>query len=186
MPQHRWRFAPRKLLKGVAREIRNEKGLAAFAAKPAKFEGWLKVKIITLLKEVRAVPELGCGKGPIDIVCGESLDELALEVKTVKMMSANGTNVSHSRRNIPGVIYDIRKLRRSAGVDACHPLQSRAVLFVVFPYSKDDESWREEVEVELGGRILAKPVVFPLRDKKVDGLVCYGAVAAKKRGTGGR
>lgn len=169
----------------MAREIRNEKGLAAFAEKPAKFEGWVMILTLSQLKEVRAVPELGCGKGPIDIVCGESLDELALEVKTVKMISASGKNVSHSRRNIPGVIDDIRKLRRSTGVDACHPLQSRAVLFVVFPYSKDDESWRKEIEKELGGRLLAEAVSFPTRGGKVAaGLACYGEV--ENRGTGGR
>ncbi len=108
------------------------KGLEVFAVKRAKFEGWVKVEIIRILKRYfnRVVPEVDS----IDVVA----DDWAIELKTVNT-SYRYPGVQAITRsitsNIKGIIKDIEKLKNSN-----YP--NKIVLFIVFPLPDESlEQW---------------------------------------------
>ena len=119
----------------VIPKIQNHRGLAVFARERAKFEGWLKVEIVTILsKHVKSVvPE----KNRVDI----TFEDWAIELKTVNT-NLRYDNVRNKRKaitkNTAGVVKDINKLR-SVGTG------NKAVIFVVFPATPDNENWRVQL-----------------------------------------
>ena len=109
-------------------------GLEIFAVERAKFEGWVKVELVGILKRhfETVVPEAG----GIDVVA----DDWAIELKTVNTNYRHPLAKSKTRPvtyNVKLVLRDIEKLRRTN-----YP--KKAVLFIVFPLpDKSLEKWEK-------------------------------------------
>jgi len=124
----------------LAIKISKSDGLAVFASERAKFEGWLKLELVGLLKKycdtVKVEVSTPDKKRKIDIVC----DEWAFELKTVNT-SYTTNNVPRKTRPVPqnvtGVIEDIRKLRKQ-----CKKKYKR-VIAVIFPLDDENKYWKK-------------------------------------------
>ena len=121
------------IFRELSKLIATHEGLEIFAVERAKFEGWVKVELVGILKKYfkNVVPE----ENNIDIIA----DEWAIELKTVN------TNYRHPlvknkhrpiTKNIEGVLKDIKKLKNSR-------YRNKAVLFVVFPLpNENSKEWK--------------------------------------------
>ncbi|BCD59685.1 MULTISPECIES: hypothetical protein [unclassified Nitratiruptor] len=120
----------------IVKRINNHNGLGYFAKNRAKFEGWLKVEICDILSKYTTdiVPE----KDRIDIV----FDNWALELKTANTNYHYNDVVNKTRpitKNIQSIIKDIKDLRKNS------TYIHKAVLFIVFPLSKEVEYWDRHI-----------------------------------------
>ena len=124
------------IFRELAECISGHEGLEVFAVERAKFEGWVKVELVRILKSVfnRVVPE----EEGIDVVAGE----WAIEIKTVN------TNYVHPMvkrkhrpitKNVEGVLEDIEKLRKNTR------FKNKAALFIVFPLPENAmDTWQQK------------------------------------------
>ena len=124
------------LVDDIINKIQNSKGLARFAYRRAKFEGWLKVEIIDILvrQEINALPEID----RVDV----SFDSVGIELKTVNT-NIFFDNVIHITRpitkNTNSVIKDIKKLRSKN-------YQDKFIIFVVFPIDHSNQYWQKQFQ----------------------------------------
>jgi len=124
------------IFRELARCISEHEGLEVFAVERAKFEGWVKVELVRILRRYfeRVVPE----EEGIDVVAGE----WGIEIKTVNTNYTHPLVKSKQRpitENIRGVLKDIEKLRGNA------KFKNKAVLFIVFPLPEDSmDTWRQK------------------------------------------
>lgn len=113
-------------------KLENSQGLSIFAKERAKFEGWLKVELCDSLSKFskEVTPE----KDRIDI----TFENWAIELKTFNT-NYRYENVKNKTRpitkNTQGVIKAIKKLKSTY-------YTNRAILFVVFPVTHDNEKWK--------------------------------------------
>ena len=116
-------------------KLANSDGLSIFARERAKFEGWLKVELCDSLS--RIFDDVSPEKNRIDV----TFKNWAIELKTVNT-NYRFINVENKTRpitkNIQGVIDDIENLKSSGYVN-------KAVLFVVFPVTLDNENWEDHL-----------------------------------------
>jgi len=123
-------------INALKQKLENHEGLTVFAREKAKFEGWLKVETCdSLLKHFKdIVPE----RNKIDI----TFQNWAIELKTVNT-NYRYRNVEIKTRpitkNIQGVVDDIKALGLS-------DYDNKAVLFVVFPVTHENEDWQYHLE----------------------------------------
>ena len=138
------------IIKELVKKISKSEGLAIFAKTRAKFEGWLKLELVGLLKNywntVKVEEDTSDKKRKIDIVC----DEWAFELKTVNT-SYKTNNVPDKTRpitqNVTGVIKDIKKLRKQ-----CRK-KYKIVIAVIFPVDNNNKYWRKhEGRIEKEGK----------------------------------
>ena len=122
------------IFKGLARCISEHEGLEVFAVERAKFEGWVKVELVRILRRYfeEVIPE---GEG-IDVVAGD----WAIEIKTVNTNYAHPLVKKKHRpitKNIKRILKDIEKLRKNT------KFKNKAILFIVFPLPEDslDKWW---------------------------------------------
>ena len=128
------------IIKELVKKISKSEGLAVFAKARAKFEGWLKLELVGLLKKycntVKVEEDTSDRKGKIDIVC----DKWAFELKTVNT-SYKTNNVPHKTRpitqNVTGVVKDIKKLR-----EQCKK-KYKIVIAVIFPVGDNNKFWKK-------------------------------------------
>jgi len=112
------------IFRELGRIIAEHEGLEVFAVERAKFEGWVKVELVRILRKYfkSVVPE----KEGIDIIAGE----WAIEIKTINT-SYTCPLVKKKYRpitlNVKGIIKDIEKLRNNT------KYKNKVVFFIVFP-----------------------------------------------------
>lgn len=129
-----------KVVEIVFREIipklENNDGLAVFAKERAKFEGWLKVELCESLSKY--FPSVTPEKDRIDI----TFNNWAIELKTINT-NYRYKNVKNKIRpitkNVKGILEDIEKLKSST-------YTNKAILFVVFPVTHNNENWRMHLQ----------------------------------------
>jgi hypothetical protein len=120
----------------IINRIQKSVGLARFAYKRAKFEGWLKVELIDILvrQNQNALPEIN----RIDV----SFDNVLIELKTVNT-NVRYPNVINTTRpitkNVNGVIEDIENLKMQKFTD-------RFVVFITFPITHDNQNWKQHLD----------------------------------------
>ena len=120
----------------VPSTIIRHNGLKFFIKNRSKFEGWFKVELCDILSKYtnNIIPE----KDRIDIV----FDEWALELKTSNT-NYRYTGVENRSRpitkNVNSIIKDIQDLKRNENYD------KRAVVFIIFPLSKDTSAWNTHI-----------------------------------------
>ncbi len=112
------------IFRELGRIIAEHGGLEVFAVERAKFEGWVKVELVHILRRYfkSVVPE----KEGIDITA----DGWAIEIKTINTSYTCPLVKKKCRPitlNVKGIIKDIEKLRNST------KYKSKAVFFIVFP-----------------------------------------------------
>jgi hypothetical protein len=117
--------------KSISR-IQIHDGLTIFASERAKFEGWLKVELCSILSESfdDVIPE----KDRIDI----TFQDWAIELKTLNTNYRFPNIVNKTRpitKNVQEVVDDIKKLQTTS-----YP--NKSVLFVVFPAQHNDKNWQ--------------------------------------------
>ncbi|NCQ35913.1 hypothetical protein GW813_12760 [bacterium] len=125
---------PSKLVDDVANAIAAEVALGVFAHRRAKFEGWLKVKIVDLViaQGLEAYPEID----RIDVV---SLPDWAIQLKTTNTNYRFGEAIRVTRpitENVREIMADVDKLKAHA------KYPNRGVLFVVFPCKPAHAQWK--------------------------------------------
>jgi len=125
------------IFRELGKVIAGHDGLEVFAIERAKFEGWVKVELIGILRKYfkEVLPE----ENRIDVVA----DGWAIEVKTIN------TNYRHylvkkKRRpitkNIKGILKDVKKLKNNI------EYANKAVLFIVFPLPKNSmNNWQKHL-----------------------------------------
>lgn len=124
------------IFKETIPKLENNIGLAIFAKKRGKFEGWLKVELCeSLSKHFSTItPE----KDRIDV----TFDDWAIELKTVNT-NYRYENIENKTRpitmNIQGVIDDIEKLKSTNYIN-------KAILFVVFPATHNHKNWKTHLQ----------------------------------------
>ena len=115
----------------LGRLIAGHEGLEVFAAERARFEGWVKVELIGILKKYfnNVIPEAS----GIDVVA----DDWAIEIKTVNT-NYRYPGVKNKTRpitsNIKGVLKDIEKLKKIK-------FKNKLILFIVFPLPSNSLKW---------------------------------------------
>lgn len=111
-------------------------GLSVFARERAKFEGWLKVELCSILVEhnyAATFPE----KNRIDVTFGDWV----IQLKTVNTNYRFPRAVNKHRpitKNVQGVIDDIENLRKLKASE----VNKKAVLFAVFPVQPKHINWQ--------------------------------------------
>jgi len=116
----------------IISRIQTHEGLSIFATERAKFEGWFKVELCSILSETvdDVIPE----KDRIDI----TFQNWAIELKTLNT-NYRFPNVENKSRpitkNVQEVLYDIKKLQTKN-------YSNKSVLFVVFPVQHNDKNWQ--------------------------------------------
>ncbi len=149
----------------VTSKLKNNQGVSIFAKEKAKFEGWLKVELCESLS--KRFPDIAPEKNRIDI----TFDDWAIELKTVNT-NYRYENVENKTRpitkNIQGVIDDIEKLKHTN-----YP--NKAILFVVFPATRDHEKWR--IHLQKISDLLRKVEFkeFEFKDK-IPGVIYFGSI----------
>jgi len=146
-------------------KLENNQGLSIFAKERAKFEGWLKVELCDSLSKYfkDVVPE----ENRIDV----TFENWAIELKTVNT-NIRYENVKNKTRpitkNTQGVIDDIGKLKSTDYIN-------KAILFVVFPITHDNENWR--VQLQRISTLLReiKHVSFNFKDE-IPGVIYFGSI----------
>ncbi len=146
-------------------KLENNQGLSIFAKERAKFEGWLKVELCDSLSKYfkDIVPE----GNRIDV----TFENWAIELKTVNT-NIQYENVKNKTRpitkNTQGVIDDIEKLKSTDYIN-------KAILFVVFPITHDNENWR--IQLQRISTLLReiKHVNFNFKDE-IPGVIYFGSI----------
>ena len=124
------------IFRELDKSISGHEGLEVFAIERAKFEGWVKVGLVRILRRYfkRIVPE----EGHIDIVA----DDWAIEIKTI---NTNYTCPSVKKKyrpitkNVEEFLEDIKKLRNNA------KYENKVVFFIVFPLpEKSMDTWQQK------------------------------------------
>ena len=111
-------------------------GLSMFATERARFEGWLKVEVCSILSETvdDVIPE----KDRIDI----TFQNWAIELKTINTNYRVPGVVNKNCNitiNVNGVIEDIKKLQSTN-------YSNKSVLFAVFPAQHDNKYWQIQIK----------------------------------------
>jgi hypothetical protein len=158
-----------KILIKLKDKIETNNGLKIFGRSKASFEDWFKVELCGILSEYdeSIIPE----KDDIDITS----DNMAIELKTfIPNGAPEGVNAGIPSKNVTqnreGIIKDFTDLRDSKRLNA----KERAVLFVVFPITKERKNWeghRLEIEKKIGA--LPKPIEFTFKSTKINGLIYF-------------
>lgn len=116
-------------------KLESHRGLAVFARKRSKFEGWLKVELVSLLSE--HFQDVAPEKDRFDL----TFDDWAVELKTTNT-NYRFPNVENRSRpftlNVQGVLLDILKLRQSS-------VKNKAVLFISFPARHENPNWQKKL-----------------------------------------
>jgi hypothetical protein len=157
----------------LVKRIQASKGLAVFAKRRAKFEGWLKVELIDILlkngvKDV--VPEAGL----VDV----SFGEVAIELKTVNTNYRDGIADNLIRpitKNVEDVIEDIKNHRGTKSIKFIY----KYIIFIVFPLSKKNTGWNthlQKIEKDLGETCHARYFTFDGTEESVSGCLYFGRV----------
>jgi len=164
--------------KELIQRIEGSRGLAVFAKRRAKFEGWLKVELIDLLLKngvKNVVPEVGL----IDV----SFGEVAIELKTVNTNYRDGIAENLTRpitKNIADVVEDIKNHRGKKSIEFLY----KYVIFVVFPIGEKDEiGWKthlQKINDELGESCHPYPFKFHGTKNSVSGRLYYGRVTDRE------
>jgi len=146
-------------------KLENNQGLSIFAKERAKFEGWLKVELCDSLSKYfkDVVPE----ENRIDV----TFENWAIELKTVNT-NIRYENVKNKTRpitkNTQGVIDDIEKLKSTDYIN-------KAILFVVFPITNDNENWRVQLQRISTLVREIKHVSFNFKDE-IPGVIYFGSI----------
>lgn len=149
----------------IVSKIESNEGLSRFSTIRAKFEGWLKVELCeTLSKHYKDVlPE----QGRIDM----TFNDWGIELKTVNT-NYRYPNVKILHRpitkNVEGVISDIEKLKQSK-------FSHKAILFVVFPVSKENSDWKYHIDKIKNGLESLEEKPFNFRNG-VPGILYFGII----------
>jgi hypothetical protein len=124
----------------LLKKIKQSYGLAVFANKRSRFEGWLKVELVNILiqKGKNALPEVD----RVDIVFD---DILGIELKTINTNynfdgkpitdNFNGKPITD---NVNSIIKDINKLDNSN-------LKHKFIIFIVFPIHHNHKLWQKHL-----------------------------------------
>ncbi len=146
-------------------KLENNQGLSIFAKERAKFEGWLKVELCDILSKY--FKDVAPERNRIDV----TFENWAIELKTVNT-NIRYENVKNKTRpitkNTQGVIKDIEKLKSTN-------YTNRAILFVVFPITHDNEDW--QVQLQRISKLLReiKHINFNFKDE-ILGVVYFGSI----------
>jgi len=138
-----------EVMNRVTQSIAHHKELVTFAEQRAKFEGWVKVEICGILKEILGNDlqvELEKYYKPhkvhTDIVFKGSDNKVyAIEIKTINTSYRYPDVIKKTcpiTENIKGLISDIGKLNSLKGSNSIY---DGAVLFVVFPLDLNNPYW---------------------------------------------
>jgi len=156
----------------ITPKLEQNSGLAVFAEKRAKFEGWLKVELCESLSKYFpcVTPEYSAGKNSlIDI----TFDNWAIELKTVNTNYSDKNAINVTRpitKNIDDIINDIKKLK---GLPSSK-YPNKAILFVVFPLNLEkDKKWNfhlKKISINLM-QIEYKEFKFK---NKISGVIYFG------------
>jgi hypothetical protein len=146
-------------------QITSHEGLSVFASEKAKFEGWLKVELINILKKKnqRPIPETNW----VDIV----FDNIAIELKTINT-NYKFDNVNPKTKpitdNTGGIIQDIEKLKRKDALIGF-------VVFVVFPCQHENKFWQKQFQL-IEGKL--KELVYQKFTfaNGIPGVIYYGKI----------
>lgn len=125
------------LFSNLNKIIKNHESLAIFASNRSKFEGWLKVELIQILKNhgcKDVLPE----KERIDI----TFDNWALELKTCNTSYRYKGIVNKTRTittNIQEILNDVESLKKTT-------YDNKAVFFIVFPLESEKREWKQHID----------------------------------------
>jgi len=158
----------------LVRRIQASEGLAVFAKRRAKFEGWLKVELIDILLKSgvkNVVPEAEL----VDV----SFDDVAIELKTLNTSYRDGIAERKLRPitlNVKSVIDDIEKHRRGKSRH-----QFKYVIFIVFPLWEGHPKWDvhlNSIEKALCNKCQPHFFRFGISEENVSGCLYYGEVGS--------
>lgn len=116
--------------------LQHHDGIGIFAANRSKFEGWLKVELIKILKDggyKNILPE----EDRIDVTFGK----WAMELKTCNTNYRYKNVINKIRpitKNIREIIDDIRELDKSK-------YEYNAVFFIAFPLNHGNDKWKQHI-----------------------------------------
>ena len=125
-----------KIFRELARCISEHEGLEVFAVERAKFEGWVKVELVRILRRYfeRVVPE----EEGIDVVAGE----WAIEIKTINTNYTCPLVKKKHRpitKNVKEVLEDIKKLKNKTRY------KNKVVFFIAFPLPENAmDIWKDK------------------------------------------
>ena len=149
-----------EVMNRVTQSIAHHKELVTFAKQRAKFEGWVKVELCGILKEilgndlqVKLEKYYKLHKVHIDIVFkGSDNKDYAIEIKTINTSYRYPDVIKKTcpiTENIKGLISDIGKLKN---LKKSNSINDGAVLFVVFPVEPNNPYWKSHYEnIKEGG-----------------------------------
>jgi len=159
------------ILNELVKRIEEKEGLSIFANQRSKFEGWLKVELVDILKSKNKDVEVehSIGKKKVDVF----FDNYLIELKTVN------TNYRHDgvekkirpiTDNIKGIKEDIKKIIYKKNYN-------KAILFVVFPLS-DEDKWKKhlnKIDKEIGNKkiLIKKEIEFCFKNSKIPGKLYF-------------
>ena len=124
------------IFRELSKATAEHEGLEVFAIERAKFEGWVKVELVRILRKYSKsiVPE----KEGVDIVA----DEWAIEIKTINTnYTCHLVKKKHRpiTENVKGILEDIEKLKNYT------KYKNRVVFFIVFPLPESAmNTWQEK------------------------------------------
>uniref|UniRef100_A0A7C3J5T5 Uncharacterized protein n=1 Tax=candidate division WOR-3 bacterium TaxID=2052148 RepID=A0A7C3J5T5_UNCW3 len=160
------------ILNKLVKRIEEKEGLSIFANQRSKFEGWLKVELVDILKsknkDVRI--EYSIGKKKVDVF----FDNYLIELKTVNTNYTYDDKVEKKIRaitdNIDGIINDICKIINKKNY-------KKAILFVVFPLS-DEDKWKKhlnKIDKEIGNKkiLIKKEIKFCFKNSEIPGKLYF-------------
>jgi hypothetical protein len=153
------------IFKKITPKLKNNKGVAIFAKKRAKFEGWLKVELCEILSKY--FPSITPERNRIDI----TFDDWAIQLKTVNTnYRYKNKNVENKTRpitmNIQEVVNDIKKLKSAN-------YTNKAVLFVAFPVTHNNKRWISHLQKIKLKKIKFKEFKFK---NKIPGVIYFGSI----------
>ena len=161
------------ILNELVKRIKKKEGLYIFARQRSKFEGWLKVELVDILKsknkDVRI--EHSIGKKKVDVF----FDKYLIELKTVTTNYTYDDKVEKKfcaiTDNIDGIINDICKIINKKNY-------KKAILFVVYPLSdKDENFWGNQlkkIENEMKNKTkVEKEIEFCFKNSKIPGKLYF-------------
>ena len=156
------------IFRELDRAIAEHEGLEVFAIERAKFEGWVKVELVRILRKYfkGIVPE----EEGIDIVA----DEWAIEIKTINTNYTCPLVKKKHRpitKNVEGILEDIEKLRNNTRY------KNKVVFFIVFPLPENAiDTWQEKHLSKIQGN-LRRLLPYRFRFKNnVPGVMYLGLV----------
>ncbi len=130
-----------KIYADLKNSIEDNEGISLFVRERAKFEGWLKVKVVELLIN-NGIKEIIPEKDRVDITFNKEKVKYAIELKTVNTNYENDTTKNKTKpitNNIESILKDIKKLNKLN-------YDKRVILFIVFPIEeKDMKNWSKHI-----------------------------------------